>query len=215
MRGRFATAATGLTWIVAFALLVGGLALATACGGGDDGEGDGEAVATEEPGTEPPPATTTEEPSASSKTYASRQFKPGFTVEYPGAWQEPVEAAGTVQFFSGETSQRVLTFSSKLSGSTVAQAVSRMRGAPNLQPEPAADETVAGSQGQVFGATVGSGYSTDLPGVEYLVIEGFQIKVWTFDVNGSTVVVIADSPAAESEAFLAEVEPLLNSLKFR
>jgi hypothetical protein len=181
--------------------------LAAGCGGGEGETGTGPA-----PDEPPPPATT--ETQEASQRFSAGPFRPRFTAEVPASWQ-PVEDPAMVQFFSGETSQRALTVSSALAGTPVAQAVSRLRGAPNLGAMPAKDATVGGAQGQTFDASVTSGYSTDLPGIDYLVVEDFQIRVWVVDVKGETVVVIADSPVAESEGYLAEVDRVLETLKFR
>jgi hypothetical protein len=199
-------AAARLVRVLGFALLAGMLVVASACGGGGD---NGDEVA-----TEPPPApTTTETEAPAGSKFTSRQFRPRFTIELPGGWQAVEEPAMT-QFYSGETSQRVVTISSRLAGTSVSDAVARMRRAPNLQAAAPTETTVGGSEGQVFGASVDSGYSTDIPGVAYEVIDGFEVRVWTLNAAGQTVVVIADAPAAEAEAFFTEVEGVLATLAF-
>lgn len=185
------------------ALLALTLGLA-ACGGGDGG-GGGDA------GTVPLPGSPEEEVAPPS-TFEATEFEPPFTIELPADWRSTEAEPGVVQFVSGTTGGHALTFSSRLADTPVAEAVDLMRTAPSLTATEPADATVAGHQGRVFTGEVED--DTEIPGIQYFAVSAFRMRIWAIDVDGTTVVLVADALATESDPFFAEVDEVLGTLVF-
>lgn len=174
---------------------------AAACGGGGGGEAD----------TAPVPAVPEEEPAPAS-TFTSTGFEPPFTIELPAGWRLTEGEPGLVQIVSGATEGHALSFSSRLAGASVSEAVDLIRTAPLLTATEPADVTVAGHPGRVFTGEVED--DTEIPGIQYFAVSAFEMRFWAIDVGGTTVVLIADALATEAEPFFAEVEQVLRTLDF-
>ena len=179
------------------------LALAAGCGGGGGGE----------PGADTAPAPPIpEEEVIPATTFTSGQFEPQFTIELPEGWRPVEEEPGFVQIVSGATEDRALTFSSALAETPVPEAVSLIRTTPSLTGTEPVDVTVAGHPGQVFTGEVEA--DTEIPGLEYFAVAAFEMRIWAIDIDGTTVVLIADALSGVAEPFFGEVDAVLETLTF-
>ncbi len=179
------------------------LTLGLAACGGDGGGGDA--------GTVPLPGSPEEEV-APPTTFSATEFEPPFTIELPGGWQSTEVEPGDVQFVSGTTGGHALTFSSRLADTPVAEAAELMRTAPSLTATEPTEAMVAGHPGLVFTGEVQD--DTEIPGIQYFAVSAFRMRFWAIDVDGRTVVLVADALATEAEPYFAEVDEVLGTLTF-
>lgn len=183
------------------------VALGAACGGGENGAG--EAIGTEPPtGEEAVPPVQDE---FQGGTFTSTQFEPQFTIQFPEGWQPSELVPGFVEFL--RAGGGAVTLSSALAQTELAEAVDQMRASESLTADEPSKVTLAGNPARVF--SVSTGFTIEIPGIPgYRAAPDYEIRIWAIEVDGMTVVLIADAPTDQAKEFFTEVEPVMATLRF-
>jgi hypothetical protein len=201
--------------LTTFALPLALVLLLAACGGGELGDPP------EGAGTIPGAAEVTieDEGAAAPGPFQTTEFEPPIAFNVPAGWRV-TEEFGMVQAFRGAGEAQALTFESAGEGD-LDQRVEEMRGTPELEASEPQETTIGGYDARMFEAE--PGFAMAIEGSEYFALGQGPVRAWVMDVDGTLVMVFAESSVLRTErreadeivaAFFSEVEQILQTVEF-
>jgi hypothetical protein len=166
--------------------------------------GDGTRAGSAEPGT----------PLAAA-TYYTELFTPRIIFTLDEGWGNAGQYADQVALLrKPEPGDQALTIDSS-PDEDAAGAVARLTSVRGTEASVVVDAEVAGLTAQQFDLTmiderVRIPTLTDV----YTSFAGDKIRVWVLDIDGVTIKILSESTSAEFEAFVAEAEAVIDTLRF-
>lgn len=148
--------------------------------------------------------------------YVTDVFRPRFGFVVGSGWSIAfVESKQLLLAQRTDPGALSLTFDSFAARQSVAATIARFAGTPGVEAGAPATATIGGSSGQRIELRV-TGGETSVPGLSdrYELESNDRVRAYAVEVGGVTVSILVEAPTAESAAFFAEAERVLDSLRW-